>query len=70
MANENDASRDKKLLVGLIALVCAGAAGGGYLVWNHFFCPTTDAFPYQCDQRDQCWETSEHRNRTVPATPA
>jgi intracellular multiplication protein IcmE len=36
MANENDASRDKKLLVGLIALVCAGAAGGGYLVWNHF----------------------------------
>lgn len=69
MANENDASRDKKLLVGLIALVCAGAAGGGYLVWNHF-CPTTDAFPYQCDQRDQCWETSEHRNRTVPATPA
>jgi intracellular multiplication protein IcmE len=39
MANENDASRDKKLLVGLIALVCAGAAGGGYLVWNHFFAP-------------------------------
>lgn len=41
MANENDASRDKKLLVGLIALVCAGAAGGGYLVWNHFAPPPT-----------------------------
>lgn len=37
MANENDASRDKTLLVGLAALVCAGVAGGGYLLWNHFF---------------------------------
>ncbi len=36
MANENDASRDKTLLVGLAALVCAGVAGGGYLLWNHF----------------------------------
>ena len=39
MANENDASRDKTLLVGLAALVCAGVAGGGYLLWNHFFAP-------------------------------
>jgi hypothetical protein len=69
MANENDASRDKKLLVGLIALVCA--APPVEAIWSGIiFCPTTDAFPYQCDQRDQCWETSEHRNRTVPATPA
>ena len=39
MANENDASRDKTLLVGLAALVCVGVAGGGYLLWNHFFAP-------------------------------
>ncbi|WP_061800085.1 conjugal transfer protein TraO [Serratia ficaria] len=39
MANEHDASRDKKLLVGLVALVGVGVAGGGYLLWNHFFAP-------------------------------
>lgn len=39
MANENDASRDRTLLVGMAALVCAGVAGGGYLLWNHFFAP-------------------------------
>ncbi len=61
MANENDASRDKTLLVGLAALVCAGVAGGGYLLWNHF-CPAADTFPYQCDQRCQCRETPECRN--------